>query len=141
MPIVAVVSDLIFDAKVSGTARAAGIDVQVVRTAASALERLAQATALIVDLHLEPQAGDALELLRTAKTRRPELPIVAFLSHVQFELAESARQAGAGEVLPRSKFSRQLAEILARLAGHALPTRASSSSAAPRSADEIEKIT
>src|SRR5262249_52941578 len=38
--------------------------------------------------------------------------VVAFLSHVQTELADAARSAGATEVLARSEFSRRLPEIL-----------------------------
>jgi CheY-like chemotaxis protein len=116
MPIVAVVSDLIFDAKVAGMARATGINVQVVRTTAAALERLDSADGLIVDLHLDPPAGDPLALIRAARASRPELRIVAFVSHVQFEHAEAGRRAGADEVLPRSRFSKQLADVLRRLA-------------------------
>jgi hypothetical protein len=37
---------------------------------------------------------------------------VAFLSHVQTELAAQARAAGATEVLPRSVFTQNLARIL-----------------------------
>jgi hypothetical protein len=39
---------------------------------------------------------------------------VGFLSHVQTELAEKALAAGCQEVLPRSKFTADLAEILGR---------------------------
>jgi hypothetical protein len=39
---------------------------------------------------------------------------VAFLSHVQTDLAAQARAAGCGEVLPRSQFTANLAEILRR---------------------------
>jgi CheY-like chemotaxis protein len=45
----------------------------------------------------------------------PEIPVVAFLSHVQTELAEKARAAGCREVVPRSIFTRDLATILARV--------------------------
>jgi hypothetical protein len=39
---------------------------------------------------------------------------VGFLSHVQIDLAEQARAAGCSEVMPRSKFTKDLATILAR---------------------------
>jgi CheY-like chemotaxis protein len=113
VPIVAVVSDLFFDAKIAGTARAAGVAVEVVRTTADAGARLDHANGLIVDLNLP--SGDALVLVRNAKGRRPALPVIAFLSHVQVELAREARAAGVDEVLAKSKFSEQLPEILRRL--------------------------
>jgi hypothetical protein len=39
---------------------------------------------------------------------------VGFLSHVQTELAELARAAGCQDVMPRSKFTAELAQILGR---------------------------
>ena len=39
--------------------------------------------------------------------------VVAFASHVKVELIRAAREAGADEVLPRSAFTTQLADILA----------------------------
>ena len=42
------------------------------------------------------------------------LPLIAFLSHVQTELAEKARAAGCTQVMPRSQFTRELATILAQ---------------------------
>jgi hypothetical protein len=40
------------------------------------------------------------------------LRIVAFLSHVQVELAAQARAAGCSEIMPRSAFTQNLAAIL-----------------------------
>jgi hypothetical protein len=48
------------------------------------------------------------------QTTAPGVPVVAFLSHVQVELAEAARAAGCREVMPRSEFTRNLATILER---------------------------
>jgi hypothetical protein len=47
----------------------------------------------------------------------PELaaiPSIGFVSHVQTELIDAARQAGVDEVLARSAFTMRLPEILAR---------------------------
>jgi hypothetical protein len=43
--------------------------------------------------------------------------MVGFLSHVQVDLAEQARAAGCDEVMPRSKFTRDLAQILSSAKG------------------------
>jgi hypothetical protein len=43
--------------------------------------------------------------------------MVGFLSHVQVDLAEQARAAGCDEVMPRSKFTQNLAEILSSAKG------------------------
>ena len=65
---------------------------------------------LIVDLNIT--GADALEAIRLAKARPVPVRVVAFLSHVQVELAATAREAGADEVMARSGFSARLPEIL-----------------------------
>jgi hypothetical protein len=40
------------------------------------------------------------------------MPVMAFLSHVQVELAAMARAAGCTDVLPRSEFTKNLAALL-----------------------------
>jgi CheY-like chemotaxis protein len=93
------------------------VDVRVVRTADAALAAIPDAAALIVDLNAaEPPP---LELIRRAKSARPKMPIVAFLSHVQVELGGQAEAAGADQVLARSKFTERLPELLTSLAGRA----------------------
>jgi PleD family two-component response regulator len=42
------------------------------------------------------------------------IPTLGFASHVQTDVINAAREAGVGEVLARSAFTQQLAEILAR---------------------------
>lgn len=111
--ILALVSDLFFDAKITATARALGVDVTTVRTIDAAAAQLDAATGLIVDLSLP--TGDPLAFLRAVKTQQPGLHIVAFLPHVESERRRLARQAGADEVLPRSTFAETLPALLGRL--------------------------
>ncbi len=40
------------------------------------------------------------------------IPTIGFVSHVQADLIDAARQAGVGEVLARSAFTMRLGEIL-----------------------------
>ena len=107
------IDDIFFGAKVTETAKHAGISLQ---TCAS-LEALAAAIAagrpnlLVVDLNA---GADAFQAIALARKEAPGLPIVAFLSHVQTELAERARAAGVTDVMARSKFTRDLATILSR---------------------------
>jgi CheY-like chemotaxis protein len=42
-----------------------------------------------------------------------KIAMIAFLSHVQVDLAAKARAAGCSDVMPRSKFTQNLATILA----------------------------
>ena len=48
------------------------------------------------------------------------IPTIGFVSHVQTDVIDAARQAGVGEVLARSAFTQQLGDILTR---HREPTR------------------
>lgn len=109
--VVALVDDIFFQAKMQETARRVGVDLKTV-TSGEALLAETQAAApalLIVDLNARGGALEALERLRAAGNQRP---VIAFLSHVQVELAERARAAGCREVMPRSKFTQNLATIL-----------------------------
>jgi len=111
--VLALVDDLIFQAKLAETARQVGVELKTVASGEALVAEAgaAQAGLVIVDLNARGGALEALEKLREAGN---SAPVVAFLSHVQMELAESARAAGCTEVLPRSKFTRELVTILSR---------------------------
>lgn len=111
--IVAVVSDLIFESKISATATIVGAAVRVVRSLAAAEALEPGAAALIIDMNLP--AGDPLAYVRGVRERRPRLPVVAFVSHVQTELIHATRAAGVTKVLPKSAFTAQLANLLCEL--------------------------
>jgi hypothetical protein len=72
----------------------------------------------LIDLDL----GDpAIELIQTAKTHDPALPVLAFGAHVATALLHAARQAGADFVMPRSMFTSNLPDILTRMSQPATP--------------------
>ncbi len=114
--ILAVVEDIFFLAKIQQTARQLGVTVESV--APDALrERLAQngANGILLDLnHSSGKAIAALEGVRSDPATR-SIPVVAFLSHVQTDLAQAARAAGCERVMARSAFSQQLPAILRNL--------------------------
>ncbi|MGC2505633.1 MAG: response regulator [Candidatus Acidiferrales bacterium] len=66
---------------------------------------------VVVDLNARSNPLEAIERVRASG---PQIPLIGFLSHVQVDLAERARAAGCPEVMPRSKFTQNLATILAR---------------------------
>ncbi|MGH9746158.1 MAG: response regulator, partial [Candidatus Acidiferrales bacterium] len=106
-----------FQAKVSDTAKHLGIDLRVCGTPDALLAEIGkQAPGLIVvDLNARSEPLSAIE--RLPENAR-EIPLVAFLSHVQTSLAARARAAGCRDVMPRSQFTRDLATILARAKSH-----------------------
>ena len=58
--------------------------------------------------------SDCINYSNRSQIPSREIPLVAFLSHIQLNLAESARAAGCRDVMPRSKFTQNMATILAR---------------------------
>jgi len=103
--------DLFFQMKLAETAKHLGVEVKVAATG-EALQALLEPPPklLIVDLNSRSQPIAAIQRLRADKNR---VRVVAFLSHVQTELAAQARAAGCDEVMPRSVFTQNLAAILA----------------------------
>lgn len=113
--VVALMDDLFFQMKLAETARQMGIAVKIVANADALLaEASASPRLIIVDLNARSGPVEAVERLRAAGCTAA---VVAFLSHVQTELAERARAAGCDEVMPRSSFTKNLPAILARAKG------------------------
>lgn len=109
-PAVAAVPDLFFRAKIQTTAKQVGADVRFVPLGAFAARAVELGASLaIVDLNAP---GDPCAAVAELRRGAPGVRIVAFLSHVQKELAERARAAGADRVLARSAFSDGLGELL-----------------------------
>jgi len=111
--IAAVVTDLIFASRISAQARAAGLNVQLIRTLGALDELLTHASPDLLIVDLNAQGIDPMVAI--ARTRKcAKLPrICAYFSHVQHELADEAHKLGADEVLPRSRFVNQLRSLFA----------------------------
>jgi CheY-like chemotaxis protein len=115
--ILALVDDLFFQAKMMETAKHLGVEMKSFSTGAAILEEISrQAPKLVVvDLNARQSPVEAISRLRAAQA---QIPVVAFLSHVQADLAARAREAGCTEVMPRSKFTNELASIFSRAKGN-----------------------
>ena len=108
--VVAYMDDLFFQMKLAETAKHLGIEVKVASHPDALLQLLDPLPKLvIVDLNARNQPLAAVERLRAAN---PSLPLIGFLSHVQADLAAQAKASGFREVMPRSKFTTHLAQIL-----------------------------
>jgi len=102
--VAALIDDLFFQLKVAETAKQLGIEFKVASNPDALFTLLDPPTRLvIVDLNSRNQPVATIEKLRATQK---ELRVVAFLSHVQTELAAQARAAGCLEVMPRSVFQR-----------------------------------
>lgn len=112
--VLAVVDDLIFAAKITSTAQSVGISVALCKSNADVAQLLdrTRATLFIVDLDVPgPRSAEAI---RAAAGHSARPRILAYVSHVREDLARAAAEAGAHEVMPRSRFSRELPGILSR---------------------------
>ena len=108
--VAALIDDLFFQMKVAETAKHLGLDFKVAGSADALINLLEPPTRLVVvDLNSRNQPVATIERIRATQK---ELRVVAFLSHVQTELAAAARAAGCTEVMPRSVFTQNLAAIL-----------------------------
>jgi CheY-like chemotaxis protein len=116
--------DLIFFSRVSGAARAAGLSVRMVRTAANLLTaaRAAPPAGVIVDVH--NPGLDLPTFLAELKQTCPVMPrVIAYGSHVEAAVLRAARQAGCDRVMPRSQFVEELETKIAEwLSGQVDPT-------------------
>lgn len=109
--VLALVDDLFFQARLMETARQLEVELRICTTPDALLDEIAKHTPqlVILDLNARHNPIEAIERLQ-AKGR--DIPLMGFLSHVQADLAERARAAGCSNVMPRSKFTRDLATIL-----------------------------
>ena len=112
--IIAVVDDLFFASKIRGTAEELGVTARFARNIDAMLEtaRRDQPSLIICDLH--SQKVDPMDLARQLKADEQlrSIPLLGFFSHVQTELQRLAKRAGFDQVIPRSSFTNNLAEII-----------------------------
>ena len=117
-PILTVVDDLFFLSKIQATAHQVGVALEVVDPG-KVEARLAEFAVHSVILDLNHRSGKAVEVARAIKANPAtrQVQVMAFLSHVQGDLAAAAREAGCDVILARSAFAQQLPQLLLSLAG------------------------
>jgi CheY-like chemotaxis protein len=109
--VAALVDDLFFQAKIMETAKQLGVHLKTFGTGPALLAEVLQTPPRLVLIDLNARHG-AIEAIEQLHASAASLPIVAFLSHVQTELAARAKAAGCRDVMPRSLFTMNLAKIL-----------------------------
>lgn len=112
--VIAAVDDMFFVAKIRAAAEHLGVTLRSVRNLETLLSvaREAKPDLVIVDLHAEKL--DPLAIAQALKSDKElaSIRLLGFFSHVQTDLKDAALAAGYDLVIPRSLFSRDLAEIL-----------------------------
>jgi len=114
--ILAVLDDLMFSSKIKTTASQLGATVTFARSADAALAEMRKSPPSLVILDLNNPRTNPLAIVASMKAD-PSLapvPTLGYVSHVDTATINAAREAGVGEILARSAFTTQLAEILSR---------------------------
>ena len=113
-PIVALVEDLVFTAKLRAAAQAAGVSLQTTTQVEEFLPLVRAAAPGLILVDLNFSRADALQVVARVRelANGKKTPIVGFLSHVQMERAQQALNAGCTVALPRSLFVQQLPTLL-----------------------------
>jgi len=112
--------DLFFTSKVTGTADLMGIEVQVAADAQTAAERLAAGNFGCIFIDLADTGLDVAAFLQNLPADEHP-PVIAFGSHVATARLQAAREAGCEHVLPRSRFSADLPDLLKKYCSAAGP--------------------
>ena len=114
--VLALVDDLMFGSKIRTAAKQLSVPVTFARSREAALTELRSHRPSVVILDLNGTRMDPLGMMAEMKADASLAGIrtIGFVSHVQTDLIDAARRAGVDEVMPRSAFTTQLAEILVR---------------------------
>lgn len=106
--------DLMFTSKITSTASSLGLRIDTVGTIEQLELRIAEASLRVVFLDLNCADFDpSLVVAAFPSADRPRM--IAFGSHVDEARLTQARAAGCDDVMPRSKFSATLPELLSQI--------------------------
>lgn len=108
--VAAYLTDLIFQTKIVSTGQSLGAEV-LVAGSPEALHKLVteKCPGLVL---LDLNARDALAALAEVAVNPRTHRVIAYVSHVDRELADAARCAGVDDVLPRSRFVVELPGLI-----------------------------
>ena len=112
--IVAAVDDLLFSSKIRTVAKQVGAELTFARTPDEILQKLREERPSLLLVDLNSAKADPIATINAIRSdnQLSTVRILGFASHVHVDLIQSARAAGADEILPRSAFAARLPEIL-----------------------------
>ena len=121
--ILVAVDDMLFSSKIRTVAKLAGVDIAFARTPPEIMEqsRAQRPSLVIFDLNSIKAAPLTTVAALKADPELSPIRTLGFVSHVHTDLIGAARSAGIDEVMARSAFAGNLAEILQAAAGPAKP--------------------
>jgi CheY-like chemotaxis protein len=112
--ILAAVDDMFFAAKIRATAEALDVGIKFYRRLDSLVSAAVEQPPDLILCDLHNEKLDPIDLARELKSKESlkDVRLLGFFSHVQTDLQRAALKAGYDQVVPRSVFSRDLAQIL-----------------------------
>ena len=105
-----------FTVKIQDAAKRAGVEAVFVTSQEDAIARTRENPSLVI-LDLNYAAAAPLDLIRKLKQEEAsaKIPLLGFVSHVEADLIQAARNNGCDKVMARSAFSQNLPAILSEL--------------------------
>ena len=112
--VISVVDDMFFASKIRAVAEAASTAITFPRSMEAVVSKARETKPGLIVVDLHNQRIDPMALAREIKSHEDlrQIRLLGFFSHVQTELQRNAIAAGFDQVIPRSVFARDLAEIL-----------------------------
>ena len=112
--ILVAVDDLLFSSKIRATAKQAGVELAFARTRDEILEQARALMPPLVIFDLNSGKTDPIATIAAMKSdpALASIRTLGFVSHVDADTIGAAREAGTDQVMARSAFAGQLAEIL-----------------------------
>ncbi|MEQ9618696.1 MAG: response regulator [Deltaproteobacteria bacterium] len=116
---VAVSGDLFFSSKIRQAAKINNVVVDFVKNPDGLIDKLASRPPSLLVVDLNYKKIEPLELIKVLKITPglKDIPVIGYLPHVEKDLKNKAVEAGYDIVLPRSRFSREVGDILKRYTG------------------------
>jgi len=113
--ILAAVDDFLFRSKIRAVAKHVNAEIAFAQTPDEILAQARAAKPALVIFDLNSQKSDPIATIAALKADAALSGVrtIGFASHVHVDLIAAARKAGADQVLARSQFAGNLAEILA----------------------------
>ena len=117
--ILVAVDDMLFSSKIRTTAKLAGVEILFARKPAEIVDQARALKPSLVIFDLNSAKADPIATVGALKAEAElaKIPTLGFVSHVHTEVIEAARRAGIDNVLARSAFAGNLAEILLGASG------------------------
>jgi DNA-binding NarL/FixJ family response regulator len=116
--ILAAVDDFLFRSKIRAVAKHVGVDIVFAQTPGDILAQARDNRPSLAIFDLNSAKSDPIATIAALKADAATTGVrtIAFVSHVQSDMIAAARRAGADQVMPRSAFAGNLADILASAA-------------------------